>query len=142
MSFNRRERCDSQILPLGKSSNLWIIMEYCPYGNLRVFLRKGRSRYSVGGSLMADLSQVIGPKNLIYFAWQITKGMAFLISRKVRILLNFLSISDLLPFPQNINYTFRMLQQFCKQLGGLSPQHLISFMTKHYKFRTILVKIC
>ena len=74
-------------------------MEYCPYGNLRVFLRNGRSRYSVGEeSLMADLSHVFGPKNLIYFAWQITKGMAFLISRKVRILLNFLSISDLLRF--------------------------------------------
>lgn len=92
INFNKR---DSKILPLGKSSNLWIIMEYCPYGNLRVFLRKGRSRFSVGEeSLMADLSQVIGPKNLIYFAWQITKGMAFLISRKVRILLNFLNQSN------------------------------------------------
>jgi hypothetical protein len=35
-------------------------------------------------SLMADFSQVIGPKNLMYLAWQISKGMTFLISRKVR----------------------------------------------------------
>ncbi|XP_028408446.1 platelet-derived growth factor receptor alpha-like [Dendronephthya gigantea] len=68
----------------GKSSNLWIIMEYCPYGNLREFLRSSRSRYNMEeDSLTADLSQVIGPKNLIYIAWEISKGMSFLISRKI-----------------------------------------------------------
>lgn len=60
-------------------------MEYCPYGNVREFLRNSRSLYNVQEeSLIADLSRVIGPKNLIYFAWQIAKGMTFLISRKVK----------------------------------------------------------
>lgn len=69
---------------LGKSSNLWIIMEYCPNGNIREFLRSRRSLYNVmEESLMPDLSHVIGPKMLIHFAWQISKGMMFLISRKV-----------------------------------------------------------
>ena len=59
-------------------------MEYCPNGNLQEFLRNNRSRYSVEEeSFNPDLSEVFGPKHLIYFAWQITKGMTFLISRKV-----------------------------------------------------------
>jgi hypothetical protein len=33
---------------------------------------------------MADISEAFGPKDLIYMAWQIAKGMTFLISRKVR----------------------------------------------------------
>ena len=60
-------------------------MEYCPYGNLREFLRNSRNLYNVEEeSLRTDFSEVFGPKNLIYFAWQIAKGMTFLISRKVR----------------------------------------------------------
>ncbi|CAB4031139.1 vascular endothelial growth factor receptor 2-like, partial [Paramuricea clavata] len=67
-----------------KSSNLCIIMEYCPNGNLREFLRNNRSRYNAEEELFdPDLSQVFGPKSLIYFAWQITKGMTFLASRKI-----------------------------------------------------------
>ena len=59
-------------------------MEYCPHGNLREFLQNSRSRYNVDEEdLVADLSQVFGPKNLIYFGLQIAKGMNFLISRKV-----------------------------------------------------------
>jgi serine/threonine protein kinase len=60
-------------------------MEYCPNGNLKEFLRSNRNLYSLEEeSLMLDLSQVIGPKSLTYLAWQIAKGMTFLISRKVR----------------------------------------------------------
>ena len=59
-------------------------MEYCPHGNLREFLQDSRNRYSVDEEwFIADLPQKIGPTNLIYFAWQIAKGMTFLISRKV-----------------------------------------------------------
>ena len=79
------ENIKHDIFYLGKSSNLWIIMEYCPNGNLREFLRSSRNHYSIEEeTLMTDLSQVFGPKNLIYLAWQIAKGMTFLISRKVR----------------------------------------------------------
>ncbi|XP_028411444.1 fibroblast growth factor receptor 3-like [Dendronephthya gigantea] len=68
----------------GRSSNLWIIMEYCPNGNLREFLRQNRDKYSLEVDwLVDDLSQGFGPKNLMYFALQIAKGMAFLISRKI-----------------------------------------------------------
>ena len=60
-------------------------MEYCRNGNLREFLRNNRSWYNAKEeSFDRDLSQVFGPKNLIYFAWQITKGMTFLTSRKVK----------------------------------------------------------
>ena len=59
-------------------------MEYCPNGNLRDFLRNSRNLYRVEEqSLMTDLSQAFGPNNLIYIAWQIAKGMTFLISRKI-----------------------------------------------------------
>ena len=69
---------------LGKSSELCIIMEYCPNGNLREFLQNGRCRFDVANdSLISDLSEGFGKKNLICLAWQIAKGMAFLISRKV-----------------------------------------------------------
>ena len=72
------------LLPIGKSKNLWIIMEYCPNGNLRDFLRSSRRFYDVNeDSLVPDPWQTMGPKTLMYFAWQISKGMAFLISRKV-----------------------------------------------------------
>ena len=75
----------TKLISIGKSSNIWIIMEYCPNGSLRAFLRNSRTRYSVEEeSFDPDLSQVFGPKNLIYFAWQITKGMTFLTSRKVK----------------------------------------------------------
>ena len=59
-------------------------MEYCPNGNLQEFLRNSRGRFDVANdSLTSDLSREFGQKNLIYFAWQIAKGMAFLMSRKV-----------------------------------------------------------
>lgn len=60
-------------------------MEYCSNGNLRDFLRRCRDVYNVDEqTLTADLSQSIGPKNLVHLAWQIAKGMTFLISRKVK----------------------------------------------------------
>ena len=60
-------------------------MEYCTNGNLRQFLRNNRSFYDEHNAVMIpdDLFQAIGPATLMYFAWQITKGMEFLISRKV-----------------------------------------------------------
>ena len=63
-------------------------MEYCSHGNIREFLRNSRSRYNVDEDcFITDLSQMFGPKNVIYFAWQIAKGMTFLISRKVSFLI-------------------------------------------------------
>ena len=75
----------TKLISIGKISNLCIIMEYCPNGNLREFLRNSRSWYNAEEeSFDPKLSQVFGPRNLIYFAWQITKGMTFLTSRKVK----------------------------------------------------------
>ena len=34
-------------------------------------------------SLVLNLAEEFGQQNLVYFAWQIAKGMAFLISRNV-----------------------------------------------------------
>jgi hypothetical protein len=59
-------------------------MAYCPNGNLREFLQNNQSRYSVEEeSFDPDISQVFGPRNIIYVAWKIAKGMTFLTSRKV-----------------------------------------------------------
>ena len=59
-------------------------MEYCPNGNLREFLQNSCSRLNLANDyLSSDLSKEFGQKNLIYLAWQIAKGMEFLISRKV-----------------------------------------------------------
>ena len=64
-------------------------MEYCPNGNLREFLRQFREKYTLEvDTLLEDLSHGFGPKNLMYFALQIAKGMAFLTSRKVFYLMN------------------------------------------------------
>ena len=72
------------LLPIGKTKNLWIIMEYCPNGNLRNFVRSSRRFYNVNEeALIPEPCQTMGPKTLMHFAWQISKGMAFLISRKV-----------------------------------------------------------
>ncbi|XP_046852604.1 fibroblast growth factor receptor 1-like isoform X2 [Xenia sp. Carnegie-2017] len=68
----------------GKTTSLWIIMEFCEHGNLRQFLRDSRDRYNKDEEfLMNDLSLDFGPKNLIQLAYQITKGMEFLVSRKI-----------------------------------------------------------
>ena len=72
------------LLPIGKSKNLWIIMEYCPNGNLRNFVRSSRRFYDVNEeTLIPEPWRTMGPKTLMYFAFQISKGMTFLISRKV-----------------------------------------------------------
>ena len=68
----------------GKSSDVLVIMEYCPNGNLREFLKSNRDLFNFEKeSLVQDLSEGFGKKNLMYFAWQVAKGMAFLASRKV-----------------------------------------------------------
>ena len=70
---------------LGKRSNLWVIMEYCPHGNLRNLLRSSRNFYDVDEETLVPDSygSKIGPKSLMYFSWQIANGLAFLSSRKV-----------------------------------------------------------
>ncbi|XP_028408434.1 fibroblast growth factor receptor 3-like [Dendronephthya gigantea] len=68
----------------GTSYELWVILEYCPNGDLRSFLRHGRHRYEENeSSLTVNMSVRFGPRNLIYIAFQIAKGMEFLVSRKV-----------------------------------------------------------
>ena len=63
-------------------------MEYCQNGNLLDFLRNSRTRFDVASdTLVSDLSEEFGKRNLICFAWQIAKGMEFLMSRKVPLLM-------------------------------------------------------
>lgn len=51
-----------------------------------MFLRNKRELYNIEEpSLSTDLLRMMGPKNLSLFALQITKGMEFLISRKVKL---------------------------------------------------------
>ena len=63
-------------------------MEYCQNGNLLDFLRNSRPRFDVtSDNLVSDLSEKFGKRNLICLAWQIAKGMEFLMSRKVPVLM-------------------------------------------------------
>ena len=59
-----------------------IILEYCPYGNLKDFLRSRRDIYNPEWKEIDHHTQ-LSVTDLVKFAFQISKGMEFLISRKV-----------------------------------------------------------
>ena len=84
---------------------LYLIMEYARYGSLRSYLRRSRQRPEVGrtvsrissntagwsrstaaasASMLEDEMVVIKQKDIISFAWQIAKGMAYLAEIKVK----------------------------------------------------------
>ena len=68
-----------------KSERLMIIMEYAPHGNLLKFLRSKREIYEpiwITTTNNPDVELTI--RNLVAFSYQISRGMEFLASRKVR----------------------------------------------------------
>ena len=61
------------------SGPLLLIVEFCPYGNLRDFLRSNRP------SLIDDKkAQLLTFRDLLSIAYQITRGMSYLSSKKVK----------------------------------------------------------
>ncbi|XP_028407050.1 fibroblast growth factor receptor 4-like isoform X2 [Dendronephthya gigantea] len=67
----------------GHRSKTWIIMEYCPYGNLSEFLRSRRELYKAEWlKLTSDFNSKLSISDLVAIAVQVANGMEFLISRK------------------------------------------------------------
>ena len=58
-----------------------MIVEYAPYGNLRLFLRGKRPKHD---SQEEKTEALLSLQNLVSFSLQIAKGMEYLAERKVR----------------------------------------------------------
>ena len=70
----------------GPREKQWLVLEYCPYGDLRTFLQNKRDAYDVNKRTHVDLSYKMGPADLVLFALQVARGMEFLTLRKVIII--------------------------------------------------------
>lgn len=69
-----------------KGDRLLIIMEFAPHGNLLKFLRRKRDIYEPTWETTTDNPDVeLTISNLVVYAYQISRGMEFLASRKVRV---------------------------------------------------------
>ncbi|XP_071536347.1 proto-oncogene tyrosine-protein kinase receptor Ret isoform X2 [Panulirus ornatus] len=71
-----------------KGGPIYIIIEYCQYGSLRNFLKRSRhaefeNRVGSGPADGTAADYAITPKDLLSFAWQICKGMAYLTNMKL-----------------------------------------------------------
>lgn len=72
-----------------KGDRLLIIMEFAPHGNLLKFLRRKRDIYEPTWETTTDNPDVeLTISNLVVYAYQISRGMEFLASKKVRVCRN------------------------------------------------------
>lgn len=71
--------------PTGSYGDLCVIIEYCPYGNLLQFLRNRRELYQSKWQVpTTDPDKQFTLTDLVSAAFQVTRAMEFLASRKVR----------------------------------------------------------
>ncbi|XP_050715966.1 proto-oncogene tyrosine-protein kinase receptor Ret-like isoform X2 [Eriocheir sinensis] len=71
-----------------KGGPIYIIIEYCQYGSLRNYLKRSRhaefeNRVGSGPAEGTTADYAITPKDILSFAWQICKGMAYLTDMKL-----------------------------------------------------------
>ncbi|KAK4318588.1 hypothetical protein Pmani_010423 [Petrolisthes manimaculis] len=71
-----------------KGGPIYIIIEYCQYGSLRNYLKRSRhaefeNRVGSGPGEANAADYNITPKDILSFAWQICKGMAYLTEMKL-----------------------------------------------------------
>ncbi|KAK2725419.1 hypothetical protein QYM36_000051, partial [Artemia franciscana] len=62
------------------NNELMLVLEYAEHGSLRNYLRKSRTeavRHTI------ELDYPVSPRDILCFAWQISKGMAYLASMKL-----------------------------------------------------------
>lgn len=64
---------------------IYIVVEFAPHGNLRQFLRSNRPSFTESLDESSESSLTVA--NLVSFALQIAKGMEFLASHQVSVLL-------------------------------------------------------
>ena len=67
--------CSSQFRTDGK---LWLLLEFCKHGDLKMYLMENRAKLSVGGS-NGDLNH----RNLITWAYDIASGMEYLTRKEI-----------------------------------------------------------
>ena len=73
-----------------KGGSLFAILEYCPHGDLKTFLKNSRDHFSLEWKLSTgNLQHAFSVGDAMYFAYQIIKGMAFLHCKKVLIFIIF-----------------------------------------------------
>ena len=69
------------------SGPLFVIVEYCQHGSLKMFLRNHRKTAlpcdDYMGAEPVPPSISVGARDLMSFAWQVCKGMHYLASMKV-----------------------------------------------------------
>ncbi|XP_066981585.1 proto-oncogene tyrosine-protein kinase receptor Ret-like isoform X1 [Macrobrachium rosenbergii] len=71
-----------------KGGPIYIIIEYCQYGSLRNYLKRSRhaefeNRVGSGPVEGTAADYNVTPKDILSFAWQISKGMAYLADMKL-----------------------------------------------------------
>ena len=70
----------------GKESELWVLMEFCPHGNLLDFLRNRRDIFDPKWTVISkDPNSQWTIIDLVNSAYQVARGMEFLSSRRVSI---------------------------------------------------------
>lgn len=64
---------------------LYVVVEYAPHGNLRDFLRQHRPSSGYEPAIGTDLKEkkTLTQKDLVSFAYQVARGMEYLASRRV-----------------------------------------------------------
>ena len=68
-----------------KRNSILIILEYAPHGNLLKFLRGKRDVYEATWSTTASDPEIrLNISNLVGYAYQISRGMEYLASKKVK----------------------------------------------------------
>lgn len=68
---------------------LYVVCEYAPHGNLRDFLRSHRSSgYELAIGTVEKEKKTLTQKDLVSFAYQVARGMEYLSSRRVCIIIN------------------------------------------------------
>ena len=68
-----------------KRNSIFIILEYAPHGNLLKFLRGKRDVYEAAWSTTASDPEIrLNISNLVGYAYQISRGMEYLASKKVK----------------------------------------------------------
>jgi serine/threonine protein kinase len=68
---------------------LYVVVEYSPHGNLRDFLRQHRPSSGYEPAIGTDLKEkkTLTQKDLVSFAYQVARGMEYLASRRVSLVI-------------------------------------------------------